>query len=140
MSTKSFGNGILVNEFPTTITAARRAREVGMKIVMGSPNIVLGGSHSGNVSAIALAEAGLLDILTSDYAPWSLLQAAFVLAANGFDLAQAVAMISANPADVLGFTDRGRIAPHLRADLLRVRLSGGVPVIRNVWVAGAQCF
>jgi alpha-D-ribose 1-methylphosphonate 5-triphosphate diphosphatase len=137
---QSFGNGIAVNEFPTTVTAARRARELGMKIVMGSPNVVLGGSHSGNVSAIELAEAGLLDILTSDYAPWSLLQATFVLAARGFDLAQAVAMISANPADVLGFADRGHIAPNLRADLLRVRLVGGVPVIRNVWVAGVQCF
>ena len=136
---ESHANGITISEFPTTIAAARRARELGMKIVMGSPNVILGGSHSGNVSAIALAEAGLLDILTSDYVPGSLLHAAFALAARGFDLAQSVAMITANPADVLAFTDRGRIETGRRADLLRVRLVEGVPVIRAVWIAGRRC-
>ncbi|MFC7397912.1 alpha-D-ribose 1-methylphosphonate 5-triphosphate diphosphatase [Chelatococcus sp. GCM10030263] len=137
---ESRDNGITISEFPTTVTAARHARACGMKIVMGAPNVVLGRSHSGNISAIELAEEGLLDVLTSDYVPGSLLQAAFTLAARGFDLAQTIAMISANPADLIGFTDRGRIAPGLRADLLRVRLFEGVPVIRNVWVAGRQCF
>jgi len=136
---ESCHNGITIAEFPTTVVAARRARELGMKIIMGSPNIMLGGSHSGNVSAMALAREGLLDILTSDYVPGSLLHAAFALAAEGFDLAEAVAMVTANPADLLGFTDRGRLEPGQRADLLRVRLVEGVPVIRNVWIAGRQC-
>ncbi|GLS36532.1 amidohydrolase [Mesorhizobium tianshanense] len=135
---ESHADGITISEFPTTVEAARRARECGMKIVMGSPNIILGGSHSGNVSALELADLGLLDVLTSDYVPGSLLHAAFALAARGFDLPEAVAMVTKNPADLLGFTDRGRIAPGLRADLIRVRLVDGVPVIRNVWVAGRQ--
>lgn len=135
---ESAAAGISIAEFPTTVAAARRARALGMTIVMGAPNVVLGGSHSGNVGAIELAEAGLLDVLTSDYVPGSLLQAAFVLAARGFDLAQAIAMVSAAPARLLGFEDRGRIEPGLRADLLRVSLVDGMPVIRNLWVAGHQ--
>ncbi|WP_331375280.1 alpha-D-ribose 1-methylphosphonate 5-triphosphate diphosphatase [Sinorhizobium chiapasense] len=135
---QSHADGITISEFPTTIEAASRARGLGMKIVMGSPNIILGGSHSGNVSAMELADKGLLDVLTSDYVPGSLLHAAFALAAKGFDLPEAVAMVTKNPADLLGFTDRGRIAPGLRADLIRVRLVEGVPVIRNIWVAGRQ--
>ncbi|BAB54655.1 phosphonate metabolism protein PhnM [Mesorhizobium japonicum] len=135
---ESRGDGITISEFPTTVEAASRARELGMKIVMGSPNIILGGSHSGNVSALELADRGLLDVLTSDYVPGSLLHAAFALAAKGFDLPEAVAMVTKTPADLLGFSDRGRIAPGLRADLIRVRLVEGVPVIRNIWVAGRQ--
>ncbi|MYZ46536.1 alpha-D-ribose 1-methylphosphonate 5-triphosphate diphosphatase [Propylenella binzhouense] len=131
-------HGASISEFPTTLTAARRARELGMTIVMGAPNIVLGGSHSGNVGAAELADADLLDVLTSDYVPGSLLQAVFTLAARGLDLPRTVAMASASPARLLGFSDRGRIAPGLRADLLRVRLAGGVPVIRNIWVAGRR--
>ncbi|RWD43449.1 alpha-D-ribose 1-methylphosphonate 5-triphosphate diphosphatase [Mesorhizobium sp.] len=135
---ESHGDGITISEFPTTVKAARRARELGMKIVMGSPNIILGGSHYGNVSAMELADQGLLDVLTSDYVPGSLLHATFALAAKGFDLPEAVAMVTKNPAGLLGFTDRGRLAPGLRADLIRVRLVDGVPVIRNIWVAGRQ--
>ncbi|QRM32574.1 alpha-D-ribose 1-methylphosphonate 5-triphosphate diphosphatase [Microvirga sp. VF16] len=135
---ESHADGITISEFPTTVEAASRARELGMKIVMGSPNIILGGSHSGNVSAMELADRGLLDVLTSDYVPGSLLHAAFALVAKGFDLPEAVAMVTKNPAELLGFTDRGRVASGLRADLIRVRLVDGVPVIRNIWVAGRQ--
>lgn len=135
---QSHENGITISEFPTTIEAARRARELGMSIVMGAPNVVLGGSHSGNVSATDLADEGLVDVLTSDYVPGSLLQAAFALTARGFELAPAIALITKRPAELLGFTDRGRIAPGLHADLLRVRLIDGVPVVRNIWVGGKQ--
>ncbi|MGY4307882.1 alpha-D-ribose 1-methylphosphonate 5-triphosphate diphosphatase [Bradyrhizobium sp. USDA 4369] len=135
---ESHAHGITISEFPTTVAAARRARQLGMKIAMGSPNVILGRSHSGNVSALELAEEGLLDILTSDYVPGSLLHAAFALAERGFDLARTVAMVTANPANLLGFVDRGRIAAGLRADLLRVRVIEGVPVIRNIWVVGRQ--
>jgi alpha-D-ribose 1-methylphosphonate 5-triphosphate diphosphatase len=131
-------DGIAISEFPTTMVAARRAHELGMQNVMGAPNIVLGGSHSGNVSAGALADDGLLDILTSDYVPASMLQAAFILANRGMALHDAVAMVSARPAGVLGFTDRGRVEAGLRADLLRVRMVDGLPVIMGIWVAGRQ--
>jgi alpha-D-ribose 1-methylphosphonate 5-triphosphate diphosphatase len=109
-----------------------------MNIVMGSPNVVLGGSHSGNVGAGELAAEGLIDVLSSDYAPASLLQAVFVLAAQGLGMPAAVALATANPARLLGLDGRGRIAPGLRADLLRVRLVGGLPVLSGIWRDGRQ--
>lgn len=137
---QAIADGISISEFPTTRLAAEHARAGGMKIVMGAPNVVLGGSHSGNVSALELARAGLLDILTSDYVPASLLHAAFLLSDGPMDLPAAVATVTANPAAVLGFADRGRIAPGLRADLLRVRVIDGLPVIRGLWVEGRGYF
>jgi alpha-D-ribose 1-methylphosphonate 5-triphosphate diphosphatase len=127
--------GITVSEFPTTLAAARRARDKGMKIVMGAPNLLRGGSHSGNVSVAALAAEGLLDNLASDYVPASLLQAAFRLTeeAHGFTLPQAVATVTAQPAETARLADRGRIAPGLRADLVRVAVIEGQPFVRTVW-------
>jgi alpha-D-ribose 1-methylphosphonate 5-triphosphate diphosphatase len=127
--------GITVTEFPTTLAAARTARDNGMKIIMGAPNLMRGGSHSGNVSAAELAAEGLLDNLASDYVPASLLQAAFRLteAAHGLSLPQAVATVSASPAATAGLADRGRIAPVLKADLLRVSVIEGQPFIKTVW-------
>ena len=89
-----------IAEFPTTLEAARGCRQLNMKVLMGAPNVVRGGSHSGNVAAAGLAGEGLLDILSSDYYPASLLQAAFVLAdqQDGGDLCRAVQMISLAPA------------------------------------------
>lgn len=132
----SFAHGITISEFPTTIEAAQHAHDLGMKIVMGAPNVVLGRSHSGNVSATTLAEAGLLDVLTSDYVPSSLLHAPFILADKGLPLNETVAMVTAKPADALGMSDRGRLADGLRADLVRVRMIDGMPIIRGVWVGG----
>lgn len=133
---EAVADGISISEFPTTMEAAGHARKNGMSIVMGSPNVVLGGSHSGNVGAMQLAEAGLLDVLTSDYVPGSLLHAAFILGQRAMSLPQAIATVTATPAAILGFTDRGRIAPNLRADLLRVRVTDGLPVIRGIWIEG----
>ena len=132
----SHAHGISISEFPTSMEAAQRAHDLGMKIVMGAPNVVLGRSHSGNVSATDLSDAGLLDILTSDYVPSSLLHAPFILADKGLPLADAIAMVTSKPADALGLADRGRIAPGLRADLVRVRLVDGMPVVRGIWVGG----
>jgi alpha-D-ribose 1-methylphosphonate 5-triphosphate diphosphatase len=127
--------GISVTEFPTTLAAAQAARDNGMKIIMGAPNLLRGGSHSGNVSVAALAAEGLLDNLASDYVPASLLQAAFRLTeeAHGFTLPQAVATVSAQPAETARLADRGRIAPGLRADLLRVAVIEGQPFVKTVW-------
>ena len=72
-------DGVSVAEFPTTLEAARGLHQAGIGILMGAPNVVRGGSHSGNIAAVDLAREGLLDILSSDYIPSSLLMAALKL-------------------------------------------------------------
>lgn len=137
---EAVSDGVRVAEFPTTAAAARASKEAGLAVLMGAPNVVRGGSHSGNVSARELAEAGDLDILSSDYVPFSLLQAAFHLCetVEGISLPQAVAKISKNPAEAVGLTDRGVIEPGRRADLVRVRLDRDIPVVRTVWREGRR--
>ena len=116
--------GVVISEFPTRAEAARAARGRGMAIVMGAPNVVRGGSHSGNVSAVEMAREGLLDTLSSDYIPASLMLAAFRLTSEaGFTLPAAIATVSRNPARALGLHDRGEIAIGLRADLAQVRVA-----------------
>jgi alpha-D-ribose 1-methylphosphonate 5-triphosphate diphosphatase len=106
---------------------------------MGAPNVVRGGSHSGNVSAIDLVRKDLLDGLSSDYVPSSLMQSVFLLnQSEGIDLAKAVALVSANPARMVGLNDRGVIEIGKRADFSRVRLIDGVPVILSVWREGKR--
>ncbi|MCW5697553.1 MAG: alpha-D-ribose 1-methylphosphonate 5-triphosphate diphosphatase [Bauldia sp.] len=132
--------GIAIAEFPTTREAAEASRAAGMTIMMGAPNLVRGGSHSGNVSARDLAARGLLDAESSDYIPFSLIQAAFVTAATveGFGLPRAIALVTSTPARAAGFADRGTIAPGLRADLVRVAVRNGMPVVRGVWREGTR--
>lgn len=136
--------GVSVCEFPTTELAARAARERGMATVMGGPNVVRGGSHSGNVAASQLARLGLLDILSSDYVPGSLLTAALQLVDEGhMTLPQAVATVSRNPARSVGLNDRGEIATGLRADLVQVRVVEVADghhhaVVRAVWREGQR--
>ncbi|NPT43608.1 alpha-D-ribose 1-methylphosphonate 5-triphosphate diphosphatase [Paraburkholderia sp. 1N] len=131
--------GIVLAEFPTTREAAQAAREHGIATIMGAPNIVRGGSHSGNVSALELAKAELLDILSSDYVPSSLLSAAFELVEKaGWTLPRAMASVSAEPARTVGLHDRGAIAPGLRADFVRVRMHDALPVPRATWRAGER--
>lgn len=139
---ESAGYGMNIAEFPTTLEAARCCRRLGMSVLMGAPNVVRGGSHSGNVAAIALAKEGLLDILSSDYYPASLLQAAFMLADSDDEqtLAQAVSTVSRAPAKAAGLDDRGEIRAGLRADLVQARSHGGLPVIQSVWRQGKRVF
>lgn len=134
----SAAHGISLAEFPTTMQAAQACRDQGIAVMMGAPNVIRGGSHSGNVAATDLADAGLLDILSSDYVPSALLLAAMRLAERSGDLARAVATVTATPAGAVGLKDRGRIAPELRADLLRVRMQGAFPSIQSVWSAGVR--
>lgn len=129
--------GIRIAEFPTSLEAAQASRDGGMSILMGAPNVVRGGSHSGNVSARQLAEAGLLDILSSDYVPFSLMQAVFSLE-DTITLPEAVAMVTRHPAGAAGFDDRGEIALGKRADLVQVTSLEGVPVVRTVWREGRR--
>ncbi|MEW6704101.1 MAG: alpha-D-ribose 1-methylphosphonate 5-triphosphate diphosphatase [Pseudomonadota bacterium] len=131
--------GASMSEFPTTLQAARHAHGRGLKTVAGAPNVVRGGSHSGNVAALDLAREGVLDGLSSDYVPSSLLQAAWCLHARaGFSLPEAVRVISAGPAEAAGLHDRGEIAPGLRADLVRVCEHEGHPVVRAVYLRGRR--
>jgi len=137
---EALDNGVRVAEFPTTPAAAKASHEGGMAVLMGAPNVVRGGSHSGNVAAQALAEAGHLDILSSDYVPFSLLQSAFMLAeaVEHISLPRAIAMASANPARAVGLDDRGALATGLRGDLVRVRMDNGIPIVRGVWREGRR--
>ncbi|MEN5298276.1 alpha-D-ribose 1-methylphosphonate 5-triphosphate diphosphatase [Brucella sp. TWI559] len=132
--------GIRVAEFPTTHMAAQASKEAGMSVLMGAPNVVRGGSHSGNVSARELAKAGHLDIISSDYIPASMMQAAFFMAEvmDEITLPQAIKLVSANPAKAAGLDDRGEIAIGKRGDLVRVQIAEHVPIIRTVWREGRR--
>ena len=136
---EAVADGVTISEFPTTLAAARLANRHGLGILMGAPNVVRGGSHSGNISALELASHNLLDGLSSDYVPTSLLHAAFLLKERtAWQLPQAIASISANPARMAGLTDRGEIAPGKRADYLRVRSNGSMPYIVSAWREGRR--
>ena len=135
--------GSVIAEFPTTFEAAEASCQHGMNVLMGAPNIVRGGSHSGNVAAHTLAELGLLDILSSDYYPASLLDAAFRVAddaANRFTLPQAIRLVTANPARALSLRDRGVIAEGKRADLVLAHRKGDHIHIDHVWRQGKRVF
>jgi alpha-D-ribose 1-methylphosphonate 5-triphosphate diphosphatase len=142
--------GVRISEFPTTVLAATAADKQEQLIVMGAPNIVRGGSQSGNVAAAELLGLGLLHILSSDYVPSSPLQAVFQLAADGaIGLVDGVKLVSGNPARAVGLTDRGEIAIGQRADLVQVRphdrpatdqqpRGRRVPVVRSVYRQGSR--
>ncbi|MFZ5731874.1 MAG: alpha-D-ribose 1-methylphosphonate 5-triphosphate diphosphatase [Pseudomonadota bacterium] len=138
--TDAIRDRVAVAEFPTTIAAARALHQAGIGILMGAPNVVRGGSHSGNIAAIDLAREGLLDILSSDYIPSSLLMGGLQLARDvpGIDLAAAVRTVTKAPANAVGLTDRGDIAVGRRADIIRVHEAGNVPVVRSVWREGQR--
>ena len=137
---EAVADGVVIAEFPTTVAAAKASHESGMQVLMGGPNLVRGGSHSGNVSARDLAEAGYLDIVSSDYVPSSLLHAAFILAdlMDGKDLAKAIRTVTKNPAESAGLSDRGEIAAGRRADVVRVFPLSHYPVVRSVWREGKR--
>ncbi|WP_039055688.1 alpha-D-ribose 1-methylphosphonate 5-triphosphate diphosphatase [Enterobacter sp. Bisph1] len=135
--------GSVIAEFPTTFAAAEASRKHGLSVLMGAPNIVRGGSHSGNVAAHKLAQLGMLDILSSDYYPASLLDAAFRVAAdeeNDFTLAKAIRLVTKNPAQALNLQDRGVIGEGKRADLVLAHHKGDHVHIDHVWRAGKRVF
>ena len=134
--------GVAISEFPTTVAAAQAAREAGMAIIMGGPNMVKGGSHSGNVSAAELAQLDLLDIFSSDYVPSSLLLATFMLGSlEGWTLPKAVRTVTRNPARAIGMSDRGEVAAGQRADILRVRMNRvGMPHVMETSLAGRRAY
>ena len=134
----SQAQGVTVAEFPTTHAAALACKDAGIAVIMGAPNLIRGGSHSGNVAAADLADAGLLDILSSDYVPAALLFGAVQLGQRWGDMACGIATVTAAPARAVGLLDRGQIAVGQRADLLQFGLAGGVPATRGLWVRGRR--
>jgi alpha-D-ribose 1-methylphosphonate 5-triphosphate diphosphatase len=138
---ESVALGMAIAEFPTTGEAASASHQKGLRVMMGAPNIIRGGSHSGNISASTLAAQGVLDILSSDYYPSSLLQAAMTLSGmEGYSLPRAINTVSKIPAQTVGLSDRGEIKPGLRADLIQVRMHHKHPIIRQIWRQGERVF
>jgi alpha-D-ribose 1-methylphosphonate 5-triphosphate diphosphatase len=130
---------VAVAEFPTTVEAATALHAAGIRVLMGAPNLVRGGSHAGNVATAELAQAGVLDILSSDYVPSSLLMAALRLPQVApIDLATAVRTVTKTPAEAVGLYDRGEVAPGKRADLICVRLVDDIAAVRCVWRDGRR--
>ncbi|WP_270934257.1 alpha-D-ribose 1-methylphosphonate 5-triphosphate diphosphatase [Falsiroseomonas oryzae] len=132
-------DGIMISEFPVAMEAAQAAKRLGVEVIAGAPNIVRGGSHSGNVAAAELVRAGAVDVLASDYVPPAMVEAAWLSAGQGdTTLPKAVGMITDRAASMVGLHDRGRIEPGLRADLVQVRPHEGHAVVRRVWRAGER--
>ncbi|KIN73693.1 alpha-D-ribose 1-methylphosphonate 5-triphosphate diphosphatase [Sulfitobacter guttiformis] len=111
--------GVKVAEFPETLEAAEATADAGGIVVMGSPNVVRGGSHNLNVSAVDLISMGYCDALASDYHYPSARRAALMMWQNGMrDLKGAWSLVSGGPAAVLGLSDRGELSVGKRADMV----------------------
>jgi alpha-D-ribose 1-methylphosphonate 5-triphosphate diphosphatase len=138
--TEAIEDAVAIAEFPTTAEVAEALHAAGIKVLMGAPNLVRGGSHSGNVATADLAAAGVLDIMSSDYVPSALLLAALRLPQTvpRFDLPAAIRTVTRTPAHAVGLTDRGEIAVGKRADLVRVYTRAGASTARTVWRAGRR--
>ncbi len=137
---EALDNGATIAEFPTTLEAAQAAHCQGLNVLMGAPNVVLGGSHSGNVAALELAQQEVLDILSSDYAPQSLLHAVFIIAQQlDQPLYRVAKVITQNPAQVVQCShDRGSLDVGKRADFITVQDDGRVPKVSSVYVQGQR--
>ncbi len=136
---RNAADGIRISEFPVAMEAAQEAARLGVQVIAGAPNIVRGGSHSGNVAALDLVKAGAVDVLASDYVPPAMIEAAWLAAGSGaITLPEAVAMITDKAARMVGLSDRGRVEAGLRADLVQVRPHEGHAVVRRVWRAGQR--
>lgn len=134
----SAGNDVRFAEFPTTLEAAAACRKHGIATMMGAPNIIRGGSHSGNVAAMELAQEGLLDMISSDYVPAAMLLSAFRLAEAWGDMPRAIACVTQAPAKAAGLSDRGTLEIGKRGDMVRVTHLGTTPLIRGVWCRGER--
>jgi alpha-D-ribose 1-methylphosphonate 5-triphosphate diphosphatase len=135
---RSHSHGVSLAEFPTTVEAADACNAANISTIMGAPNLVRGGSHSGNVAASALAQLDRLDILSSDYVPAALLIGAVQLGVLWDDFARGLATVTRNPARSVGLKDRGTLALGLRADVIRFAAVGDTPLLRGAWCAGQQ--
>ncbi|MEP2716074.1 alpha-D-ribose 1-methylphosphonate 5-triphosphate diphosphatase [Pseudophaeobacter sp.] len=134
----SADHGIHLAEFPTTVEAARACHAHGIKVMMGAPNLIRGGSHSGNVAAQELAELELLDIISSDYVPGALLMSAVKLGQIWGDMARGLSTVTQAPADAVELSDRGRLEVGKHADLIRFKLIDNTPALRGTWARGQR--
>jgi alpha-D-ribose 1-methylphosphonate 5-triphosphate diphosphatase len=134
----SDNNGVVLAEFPTTVEAAQACRTAGISTIMGAPNLIRGGSHSGNVAAHELAELELLDVLSSDYIPASLLQGALQVADIWGNLAKGIATVTRNPASRCGLENRGALGIGMSADLVRFGRLDQLALIQGVWCRGVR--
>jgi alpha-D-ribose 1-methylphosphonate 5-triphosphate diphosphatase len=134
----SHGHGVGIAEFPTSVEAAKACQASQIEVIMGAPNLVRGGSHSGNVAAKDLAEMECLDILSSDYVPAALLLGACQLSEMWGDMARGIATVTDAPARSVGLTDRGRIEIGKRADVIRFNIKVGAPTLSAVWSNGQR--
>ena len=136
----SQGHGVTMAEFPTTIEAADACHVHGIATIMGAPNLIRGGSHSGNVAAAELAKLDRLDILSSDYVPSGLLMAAVQLGDIWGDLSRGIATVTKRPAEAVGLNDRGSLRIGQKADVIRFSVMDGTPVLQETWSAGFRVF
>lgn len=132
------GLGCRLAEFPLTFEAAQRARDLGMAIQMGAANAFRGGSLSNNVGARDLLARGLVDILVADYhAPAMLAAVDTIVALDLATLPGAVNLVTRNPAEAVGLSDRGAIIPGRRADLLVIAPTAPYRSVQATFVGGA---
>ena len=137
---EAIDDGAVIAEFPTTLEAAKEAHTHGLQVLMGAPNLVLGGSHSGNVSAMDLVERDLADIISSDYVPQSLIQAMFLIVEKAqMPLHKAMRLFTLNPAKAIGLDcDRGSLEVGKRADIITLHHDGVVPRLTSVVCQGCR--
>ncbi|MEB3356573.1 MAG: alpha-D-ribose 1-methylphosphonate 5-triphosphate diphosphatase [Synechococcales bacterium] len=137
---QAIAEGAVIAEFPTTLDAAKEAHKHGLQVLMGAPNLVLGGSHSGNVSALDLVALDLVDVISSDYVPHSLLHAVFLIAHHTQRaIHEVLRLVTLNPAKAIGLGgDRGSLAVGKRADLISVHADGPVPRVMTVYSQGRR--
>lgn len=131
--------GVSISEFPITMEVARKAVEMGYRTVLGAPNVLLGGSHSGNLSAQEAVREGNASILCSDYYPQALLRSLFLLSANlGLPLFETCRLATLHPAEAVGIDgDYGSLEAGKKADFLILREGEhGFPVLEQTWVDG----
>lgn len=134
---KSYGTTI--SEFPTTMEVARKAKEMGLWTIAGAPNVLLGGSHSGNLSAAEAIQEQTIDILCSDYYPAALLHSIFKLSEEyGQDLHEMFQLVTLNPAKAVQLDDEiGSIREGKKADLIIIeKMDDGFPVVTASIVDG----
>jgi alpha-D-ribose 1-methylphosphonate 5-triphosphate diphosphatase len=136
----SYAHGVTLAEFPTSVAAADACHAHGIATIMGAPNLIRGGSHSGNVAAADLASRDRLDILSSDYVPASLLLAAVRLGLIWDDMARGIGTVTAAPAQAVGLTDRGTLAIGQRADLVVFALLDDTAMVQQTYCAGRRVF
>ena len=137
---QAIAEGVVLAEFPTTIDAAKEAHSNGLQVLMGAPNIVLGGSHSGNVSAMELVELDIVDIISSDYVPRSLLQSIFIICQQtNKPLYEAIALVTLNAAKAINLDNEiGSLEVGKKADFITVHDDGIVPRILEVYKQGKR--